>query len=218
MTTATRSASRPPIKRRQQQRSSDTRERILDAAIDEFAEHGFTGASTRVVATKARVQHPALSYHFESKEGLWRAVMRSLNERFMAQYKARVEGLRGVDSGTTLRLIMEEFIRFSAANPKFHRLMSHEAGAGGERMNWLVDEFVKEFLKVLTQLIKAAQKEGGFVAGDAYHLAYLFIGAVTRIFMLAAEVKRVSGRSPMSPAYIDEHVDLCLRLFFRDHD
>ena len=83
-------------------------------------------------------------------------------------------------------------------------------------MNWLVDEFVKEFLKVLTQLIRAAQKEGVFVAGDAYHLAYLFIGAVTRIFMLAAEVKRVSGRSPMSPAYIDEHVDLCLRLFFHD--
>jgi hypothetical protein len=33
--------------------------------------------------------------------------------------------------------------------------------------------------------------------------------------MLAAEVKKVSGRSPTSTAYVEEHVKLCLGLFFR---
>ena len=202
--------------RRPQQRSTDTQERILEAAAGEFALHGFTGTSTREVAVRAGVQHPALTYHFGNKDGLWRAVMRGLNETVLATLKSRLQALRGVDTVTTLRLIMDDFIRFSAANPKFHRLMDYEAGNGGERMNWLADEFVQEFFDVLVPLIRAAQKDGGFVAGDAYHLVYLFIGAATRLFMLAPEVKRVSGRSPMTPSYIQEHVNLCLALFFRD--
>ena len=203
-------------RRRPQQRSTDTQERILEAAAVEFALHGFTGTSTREVAARAGVQHPALTYHFSNKDGLWRAVMRGLNETVLATLKSRLQALRGVDTVTTLRLIMEDFIRFSAANPKFHRLMDYEAGNGGERMNWLADEFVREFFGVLIPLIRAAQKDGGFVAGDAYHLVYLFIGAATRLFMLAPEVKRVSGRSPMTNSYIQEHVNLCLALFFRD--
>ena len=218
------SVRRPPKKsakakggsRRLQQRSADTQERILEAAAEEFALHGFTGTSTREVSVRAGVQHSALTYHFDNKDGLWRAVMRGLNETVLTTLKSRLQALRGVDTVTTLRLIMDDFIRFSAANPKFHRLMDYEAGNGGERMNWLADEFVHEFFAVLVPLIRAAQKEGGFVAGDAYHLVYLFIGATTRLFMLAPEVKRVSGRSPMTSSYIQEHVDLCLALFFRD--
>jgi TetR/AcrR family transcriptional regulator len=209
-------SSKPGKRRRRQQRSTDTQQKILEAAAEEFALHGFIGTSTRVVAARAGVQHPALTYHFGNKDGLWRAMMRGLNESVLTTLKARLQALRGVDKITTLRLIMEDFIRFSAANPKFHRLMDHEAGNGGERMNWLVDEFVKEFFKVLVPLIEAAQKDGGFVAGDAHHLVYLFIGAATRLFMLAPEVKRVSGRSPMTPSYIQEHADLCLALFFRE--
>jgi hypothetical protein len=142
--------------------------------------------------------------------------MAMLNERFSGMYRARLHGLRGVDTTTTLRLIMEDFIRFSAENPRFHRLMTYEGSKGGERMDWLVEQFARDFFKLLTDMIRAAQKEGRFIEGDPYHVAYLFIGAVTRIFMLAAEVKRISGRSPMTPAYIEEHVQLCLRLFFRD--
>ena len=201
--------------RRRQQRSIDTRERIIEAAAQEFAEHGFEGASTRNVATQAGVQHPLVVYHFKSKEGLWRAVLTSLNERFGNMYRSRLEGLRGVDAPTKLRLILEDFIRFSAENPVFHWLMSHEASKGGRRMNWLVDEYVRHFFKEITELIRAAQKAGHFVDGDPAHLLYIFVGAVTHLFMLAAEVKKVSGKSPSSQAYVEEHVKLCLGLFFR---
>ena len=202
--------------RRRQQRSIDTRERIIEAGGIEFAEHGFQGTSTRTVAAKAGVQHPLVTYHFKDKEGLWRAVLSSLNERFRAMYRSRLEGLRGVDAPTMLRLIMEDFIRFSAENPNFHWLMSQEANKGGRRMNWLVDEYVREFFERLTTLIRAAQKTGRFIEGDAGQLLYIFLGAATHLFMLAAEVKKVSGKNPRAPAYVEEHVKLCLGLFFRD--
>src|SRR5258708_19804259 len=159
-------------RRRRQQRSTDTQQKILEAAAEECALHGFIGTSTRVVAARAGVQHPALTYHFGNKDGLWRATMRGLNESVLTTLKARLQALRGVDKITTLRLVMEDFIRFSAANPKFHRLMDHEAGNGGERMSWLVDEFVKEFFKLLVPLIEAAQKDGGFLSRGPPHLGY----------------------------------------------
>jgi hypothetical protein len=50
-----------------------TRGRILDAALDLFSELSFDGATTREIAARAAVTQPLLSYHFSSKDELWRA-------------------------------------------------------------------------------------------------------------------------------------------------
>src|SRR5258707_15785817 len=62
-----------PRKRAEQQRSLETRASILDAAIAEFAERGFEGASIRVIADRLGLQHPLITYHYRSKDMLWRA-------------------------------------------------------------------------------------------------------------------------------------------------
>ncbi len=55
-----------------------TRERILDAALPLFAEHGFAGTSVRRVADAAEVNVATLAYHFGDKDGLYRAVVERL--------------------------------------------------------------------------------------------------------------------------------------------
>ncbi|HEX7719201.1 MAG TPA: TetR family transcriptional regulator, partial [Woeseiaceae bacterium] len=59
--------------RKQQSRSVRTQQRLLDAAIEAFAENGFKATSTRNIAQRASVHHPLIAYHFKSKEELWRA-------------------------------------------------------------------------------------------------------------------------------------------------
>jgi AcrR family transcriptional regulator len=201
-------------KRRPQQRSLETREKVIEAAALEFAEHGFKAASTRAVAAAAGIQHTLITYHFGDKDGLWRAVLGALYKRFDEMYQSRLHGLRGVDAPTKLRLILEEFVNFSAENPNFHWLMAHEASKGGKRLDWLIEKHVKGFFTSVTELIRASQAEGRFIPGDPYHLMYVIIGAVTHVFMLAAEVKKISGKSPTSPAYVQEHVRMCMGLFF----
>jgi AcrR family transcriptional regulator len=51
-----------------------TRARILAAAVDVFAEHGYEGAATREICGRAGVNGAALNYHFRSKELMWFAV------------------------------------------------------------------------------------------------------------------------------------------------
>jgi TetR/AcrR family transcriptional regulator len=61
-----------------QQRERDlnrTQERILAAAQKEFAAHGFAGARTDAIARRARVNERMIFYCFDSKEGLYRAVL-----------------------------------------------------------------------------------------------------------------------------------------------
>jgi AcrR family transcriptional regulator len=53
-----------------------TREAILDAAERRFADHGFAGASVRDIARDVGLRNQASLYHyFESKEGLYEAVL-----------------------------------------------------------------------------------------------------------------------------------------------
>lgn len=52
-----------------------TRETILAAALDAFAEKGFDGASIADIASLAQVPKSLLQYHFGSKEELWKACL-----------------------------------------------------------------------------------------------------------------------------------------------
>lgn len=56
-------------------RDGRTRERILTAAEQIFADRGFEPASIRAIARRARVSLPVLYYYFGSKTGLIRAVL-----------------------------------------------------------------------------------------------------------------------------------------------
>ncbi len=51
----------------------ESREKIILAALDVFGAKGFDGASTRMVAKKARVSLPALQYYFNGKQGVYLA-------------------------------------------------------------------------------------------------------------------------------------------------
>lgn len=58
------------------------RSRILAAAIDVFAEHGYSGTATREICRRAGVNGAALNYHWRSKEQLWQAVCEASSSRF----------------------------------------------------------------------------------------------------------------------------------------
>jgi len=94
-------------------RGAETRERLLDAAEQIFAERGFEGASMRAVTQAAGASVSAANYHFGSKEALLReTLMRRvgpLNER----RSARLDALEADANGRPLEVetIVEAFLR-----------------------------------------------------------------------------------------------------------
>jgi AcrR family transcriptional regulator len=59
---------------------TDTRQRILDVALDLFTEQGFDGTSLRQIAEQLGVTKAALYYHFESKDDILMALHMRLHE------------------------------------------------------------------------------------------------------------------------------------------
>jgi TetR/AcrR family transcriptional regulator len=54
---------------------SNARERLLETAIGMFAEKGYAGTSVREIVEQAGVSKPVLYYYFNSKEGLFLAIL-----------------------------------------------------------------------------------------------------------------------------------------------
>jgi AcrR family transcriptional regulator len=94
-------------------RGADTRERLLDAAEQIFAERGFEGASIRAVTQAAGASVSAANYHFGSKEALLRETLfrrvGPLNERRIARLDALEENAGG--GPIELETIIEAFLR-----------------------------------------------------------------------------------------------------------
>src|SRR4051795_9429196 len=80
-------------------RHHPTRQAILDAALDLFAERGFDGASTRLIAERAGVAQPLLNYHFAGKQELWQSAVDDLFERFRVSTDAWLRAVGGLGDG-----------------------------------------------------------------------------------------------------------------------
>jgi AcrR family transcriptional regulator len=54
---------------------TDSRDRIITAAVDEFGEHGYDGATIRAIATRADVDSALVHHYFGTKADLFAAAM-----------------------------------------------------------------------------------------------------------------------------------------------
>lgn len=208
-------ASAPATAVRRLRPSADqTRERILASALDVFSELGFDGASTREIARRAGVTQPLLNYHFSGKEQLWRAAVDEVFGALNAALTARNEGLRGVDDLTTARLMVREFIAFSARTPQLHRIITQECKVDGPRMDWLVERHVRPLYDATTALFADLAEQGHVPAIPPAHLYYIITGAGPTIFVLGPECQRLSGLDPTAADVVETHADAVCRLIF----
>src|SRR5882762_8534622 len=66
-----------PARRNGAPAPDDARARLIDAAMELFAEKGYEGASVRDLAAAAGVNVAAVSYHFGSKDALYHECLRA---------------------------------------------------------------------------------------------------------------------------------------------
>jgi AcrR family transcriptional regulator len=68
---------------------SNARARLLETAIDIFADKGYAGTSVREIVDRAGVSTPVLYYYFQSKEGLFLAIL-DMAENLQKQLLAEI--------------------------------------------------------------------------------------------------------------------------------
>lgn len=191
----------------------DTRERIIEAALETFAEKGFDGSTTRDIAALAGVNLGLIKYYFDSKLKLWKTAV----DRAFANLRAamrQIDTRSALDEHGRAAELVRGYVRFVAHNPEFVRIMHDEGKRRGPRMRWLVDHHVRPLYEAIEDLLHGAQQRKMVPAQiDSIHLMYILAGAAGLFFHQAEEVRRLSGLDPADEAVIEAHADAVARIF-----
>lgn len=192
-----------------------TKSRIITAAIQAFSTDGYEGASTRQIASLAGENQGLITYHFGTKESLWRAAVDALFGGFRSQLEARAEALADADPATRIRLLIYFLVRYAAQHPEQMQLMVQEGKADSPRTTWLVDRHIEPMFGFFTEVVRDAQAVGALPNAPVVHLFYTLIGATSLIFTHAPECKRLTGLDPMDDAMIEAHAETVASLILR---
>jgi AcrR family transcriptional regulator len=78
--------------------AAERKDSILDAALVEFAERGFAGASTEAIAARAGISQPYLFRLFGTKKELFKASSARCFRETLEMFQRAAEGLRGEEA------------------------------------------------------------------------------------------------------------------------
>jgi len=102
--------------------ASEQRQKILEAAVLAFAQHGRRGATTRMVGRRAGVNSALIYYYFENKDTLFaeaiRLVLGGLLERMRAARRPFA------DARDRLGWLIDQLFGYYTAHPERMRLMA----------------------------------------------------------------------------------------------
>lgn len=105
-------------------RAAATRQRILDAALAEFAEKGLAGSRVDEIAARAGANKRMLYAHFGSKEELWLIVLeRAYAAKRTEERAVEVEHLPPAEA---MARLVEFNLRYTARHPEFVALLNQE--------------------------------------------------------------------------------------------
>ncbi len=193
------------------EKREQTRDRIVIAAVVEFAEHGFAASSTREIAARAGVTQGLLTYHFASKDDLWRAAADRIFSALGSELQIRPVAARPEKPGAEARAAVASYVRFAAQHPELFHFMVDAGRHGDDRMRWLVETYVAPWFARVAELARVAFPDSG--PEMAPHVYYALAGAASLIFTVHPECAALTGVDPLADDEVERHVDLVVRMF-----
>jgi AcrR family transcriptional regulator len=153
--------------------AAGTGQRILAAAVQEFAEKGFFGARMQAMAAAAGVNKAMLHYYFRSKENLYRQV---LQVTFQALWQ-NVEEILQEEAPIIQRLdrVVDLYMDLFIRNPGLVRIILREVAGGGEQLHQSI-KYLKGIGITPRRSLLRVEAEMGFSQDDLLHLIVSLIG------------------------------------------
>jgi AcrR family transcriptional regulator len=184
-----------------------TEDKLLRAATAVFAKRGVSGATTREIAQRARVNEVTLFRHFKSKEELLRRVILSSGQRFADVFDAAP-----LESAADLARTVENYARVYAQklseNEEFVRTFMGELTRHLSLCRRLFDEGGKPTRQKFIAYLQTAKRRGlvrrnldPTMAADA--LTAMILGGVMRRPLTSASYE------------LDDYVKTCVKIYLK---
>jgi TetR/AcrR family transcriptional regulator len=185
----------------QSDRSAETRTKILEAALGEFAAHGLAGARTEQIATAAGVNKALLYYYFESKEKLYLAALELSAERIRDSSLA-VFLSSGSAGERIVRTALNHFDRI-IGQQEFQSMMQqemirlHKGESSG--ISIVIKRVFAPMLSMYQALVREGIASGELIDVDWMQMHLSTLGANVFYFMSAPIWRKVMPVDPLDP-------------------
>jgi AcrR family transcriptional regulator len=164
-------------------RGQKTREKVIRAATDLFAEHGFHGVTTRDIAKSAKVNIATIHYHVGTKEELYMEVFRRgyareflINKQFIDSIKA--DNLSDQDQ---LRKAIREFVSavvdLNVEDPNLAKLSIRRQFSQDEQSRQIDEMFSLPMYKEIGDYLAQGIKNSSFF-DEVFDLRFFFTGFI----------------------------------------
>lgn len=135
----------------------DTRQRVLEAAGEVFAEHGFRDATIREICARAGANLAAVNYHFRDKEGLYHDVVHYAHGHAMQARLQELQDSAAMPAPQRLALFVRSFLQRTCdeGRPAWHgKLMVREMIEPTHVLDEIVDQAIRPMRENLHAIIR----------------------------------------------------------------
>jgi AcrR family transcriptional regulator len=152
-------------------RGAKTRQRLLEAAEQVFAEHGYHDASVVKITEAAGVGQGTFYLYFASKQEVFDELVRDLNRR--VRHAMKEASSRGASRLEAEVLGFDAYFRFTAEHPALYRIIRQAEFVSPELLRYHYDRLSEGYVEGL----QAAVDRGEVRSSDPEVLAWALMGA-----------------------------------------
>ncbi len=177
-----------------EQRRAERRERLLEAALDEFTTRGYHKTKIADLCAKAGVSTRNFYEKFASKEALLLELHAHINTTAMKRLLPVLDSLADADALTRITTLVDAFVDAVTSDPRFPRLNYVEAPGISQAMERQHQEWFSRYVDFITAECDRAADAGLAPSRDYRLTAIALVGAVTGL------VREWQAHDPPLPA------------------
>ncbi len=142
--------------------NEDTKARLIEAAGEVFAQHGFRASTVRQICKRARTHVGAVNYHFRDKKGLYAAILGYSHQLAVSKYPPDLGLTQEATPEEKLRAYIRAFLlRFMAEGlPAWHgKLMAQEIANPSGALDQMMENSIRPLYKYLAGIVRELMHE-----------------------------------------------------------
>ena len=160
-----------------QPRGGDKHQRILDAAVQVIAEHGFFNARVSEIASRAGVADGTVYLYFKNKDHILREAIDTAFRNFFDRAKQEIQTVSS--ARTQLELLARLHLETLAAHRNLAIVMQTEVRQSARFIAEFSHQHLVDYLNLVREVIRLGQEQGLFRADISDRLvAHCMFGAL----------------------------------------
>lgn len=187
-------------------------ERILSAAAEEFARHGFKGTSMNAIALRAGLPKANLHYYFNNKLSLYVEVMRHILDLWDNAFDhLTVDD----DPATALAGYIRTKMEFSRKQPQASKIFAMEVISGCECLSEHFNEDYRAWFRGRAAVLQAWSDAGKMDPIDPMHLIFLIWSSTQHYADFSDQIRRITGQRRVTKDDIECGTDTLIRVILK---